>query len=265
MSEDHNGHFDRLTNGLSAEQRTEFFRALHEAQIGADDSELARLLRALQLYKAFYEEIPARVREALNDADILTTRIDTLLDDIAERLDNAVAQLNQNTAAASEISNQFRNTQAHLTAAVEKSAAAIVQSLETVLRDLLSAALLKPFESCLDDIRDQCACTTSQARQIASELKLARRIHIGAYAVAAAIISVTLGLGGWFVAAQHYSDRETELFRGIDQNRQVLSELARKRAALEVRRNPADTQKLYLLVRRGKSWTTDKHVVVEVK
>jgi len=49
MSKDGKGDFDRLTNGLSSEQRTEFFRALHEAQIGADDSELARLLRALQL------------------------------------------------------------------------------------------------------------------------------------------------------------------------------------------------------------------------
>jgi len=138
------------------------------------------------------------MREALNDADVLTTRIDSLLDDIAERLDNALVQLKQNTVAASDISGQFRNTQTHLAVAVEKSAAAIVQSLETVFREQLSAALLKPFENCLSEIREQCTRTASQARQIASELKPARRIRIGAYAVAAAIISVTLALAGWF-------------------------------------------------------------------
>ena len=51
------------------------------------------------------------------------TRINSLHDDIAQHLDNALAQLKQNTEAASEISVQFRDTEAHLAAAVEKSAA----------------------------------------------------------------------------------------------------------------------------------------------
>jgi hypothetical protein len=46
------GHFDRLAEGLSSEQRSEFFQALHEADITAQDLELARLLRVLQIYKA---------------------------------------------------------------------------------------------------------------------------------------------------------------------------------------------------------------------
>ena len=52
-----------------------------------------------------------------------------------------------------------------------------------------------------------------------------------------------LTLAGWFVSARHYSQRETELLQRIDQNREVLSELARKRAVLEVRRDPADSEK----------------------
>jgi hypothetical protein len=45
----------------------------------------------------------------------------------------------------------------------------------------------------------------------------------------------------------------------------VVSELARKRAVLELRRDPADSEKVYLLVKKAKTWTTDRHVVVEVK
>ena len=174
MSEPGNGHFDRLTEGLSSEQRIEFFRTLHEAGIADDDVELVQLLRALQLYKAFYEEIPARVREAVEDADILGARIKSLHDGIAQHLDNALAQLKQNTEAASKICAQLRDTETHLAAAVEKSAATVVESLESVLRQLLSAALLKPFENCLSDIRDQCARTANQAKQVTNELKLAQ-------------------------------------------------------------------------------------------
>jgi len=37
--------------------RLNSFRILHEAGIGPEDTELARLLRALQLYKVYYESI----------------------------------------------------------------------------------------------------------------------------------------------------------------------------------------------------------------
>jgi hypothetical protein len=265
MSEPGNGHFDRLTEGLSSDQRIEFFRTLHEAGIADDDVELVQLLRALQLYKAFYEEIPGRVREAVEEASILGARIKSLHDGIAQHLDNALAQLKQNTEASSEISAEFRDTQTHLAAAVEKSAGDIARSLESELRTALSAVVLKPFESCLSDIRDQCSRTASQAKQVTNELKLARRIHIGAYVLASAIISVILTLAGWFVSARYYSQREGEFLQRINQNREVVSELARKRAVLEPRRDPTDSEKVYLLVKKAKTWTTDRHLVVEVK
>ena len=59
MTQAGNGYFDRLAEGLSPEQRSDFFQALHEAGITAHrDLEFARLLRVLQLYKAYYESIP---------------------------------------------------------------------------------------------------------------------------------------------------------------------------------------------------------------
>ena len=123
-----NEHFDRFSEGLSEEQRLEWFRTLHEAGITADDAELARLLRVLQLYKGFYEEIPARVRETLKHADTLTIRINGLRDDLAKCLDKALAELKLNTEVASAISAHFQDTQSHLMASVEKSAAEVSRS-----------------------------------------------------------------------------------------------------------------------------------------
>ena len=78
MTEPGNGHFDRLAEGLSPEQRSEFFQTLHEADITAHDLELARLLRVLQLYKAYYESIPSAVQTAVADISRLKQEIAAL-------------------------------------------------------------------------------------------------------------------------------------------------------------------------------------------
>ncbi len=100
---------------------------------------------------------------------------------------------------------------------MEKSAAEVSRSLEAELRKSLSAVLLKPFESCVAGIRDQCTLTASHAKQITAELRLARRIHIGAYGLAALLISILLGVTSWLVAARQYSSTRRSCFKAIDQ------------------------------------------------
>jgi len=152
-----------------------------------------------------------------------------------------------------------------LAAAINKSVNNVVLVLESAIQKSLTAMLLEPLEGSLDDLRDQCARIATEAKQVTSQIMLARRIHIGGYALAAAVITLTLTLTVWFNLARRCSDREEELIQQIDQNRQVLSELARRGAVLELQRDPADSRKLYLLMKRAKTWTTDRHVIVEVK
>src|SRR5947199_8887458 len=75
MTEAGNGHFDQLTEGLSPDQRSELLQVVHEAGITVHDVELARLLRALQLYKAYYESIPSTVQTAVADISRLKQEI----------------------------------------------------------------------------------------------------------------------------------------------------------------------------------------------
>jgi hypothetical protein len=188
--------FEELGRSLSPQHRAELFQVLHQADIGPQDRDLAKLLRALQIHKAFYEEIPARVSKAIEEADILAVTIKALRDDITSQLDQALLQLERNTQTVSLTAVEFRDTQTRLAAAVEKSAARVARSLESVLRKSLETGLLKPFESSLSDVRNQCTQTASQARQMTGELKLARRIHMGGYALAAAVIALTLAAAG---------------------------------------------------------------------
>jgi hypothetical protein len=60
---DHQSPFNDLAAELPDQHKAEFFRTLHETGIGPNDVELARLLRTLQLYKVYYESIPAAVKE----------------------------------------------------------------------------------------------------------------------------------------------------------------------------------------------------------
>jgi hypothetical protein len=264
MSEAGNDHFDRLTTGLSPEQRSEFFQALHEAGITAHDVELARLLRALQLYKAFYEEIPSRIQHALTEAHVLADDIKTLLDSFLKRLDAAVTQLGQTTQLASDTLSQLQALDRMLTAAVEESTAEVTKSLDSALRKALSTALLQPFEDSVRDIHESCTSTADQARQMVTELKLARRIHIGGYALATILCALALTVLSWISISRHYAQRELELLRTVDQNRQILSELAHRGNDFELRRDPADGHKLYLVVNRAKAWTKEKRAVIEL-
>ncbi|MCI0626789.1 MAG: hypothetical protein L0387_34940 [Acidobacteria bacterium] len=196
MAEDDNNHFDSLTKDLSPEQRSEFFQVLLTAGISRQDVELTHLLRALQLYRAFYDEIPARVCQAVKEADALHQTFKSLHESAATRLDRAVNHLERNLTAASTITNEFRESRAVVATVIQKSTIDIAQTLETTLKKSLSSGLVAPFEKFMNDIRDQCTRTTIEADQISLQLKQARRIHIGGYALAAVVVYPRADSGG---------------------------------------------------------------------
>jgi hypothetical protein len=265
MAEAGKNNFDPLVQGLSLEQRLEFFRVLHAAGVTPQDVELAQLLRALQLYKAFYDEIPGRVCQAVKEADALHQTFKSLHESAAIRLDRVLSQLERNNTMASTTTNQFREAKTVIATAIEKSTTDIVQTLEATLKKSLSSGLLTPFERFVNDIEDQCSKTAVEAKQISLQLKQARRIHIGGYALAAMVLTLVLTGVIWFNVSRRYAERKEQLIQQIDQNRQVLSELARKGAILKVERSRKDASKLYLIIKRASAWTADQDAVVEIK
>jgi uncharacterized protein YoxC len=256
--------FDELGKNLSSEDRAELFQVLHEADFGPDDRVLAKLLRALQIYKALYEEIPTRVQKALHEAHTFMAGTKDLLDDFSGKVEETATQLGQTAQLVSDTLNELRALDRTVAAAVEESTAEVTRSLDSALRKAVSTALLQPFEDSVRDIHQSCTSTANQAKQMVTELKLARRIHIGAYALATILCALALTVLSWISISRHYAQREIELLRTVDQNRQILFELARRGNDFELRRDRADEHKLYLVVNRAKAWTKEKRAVIEL-
>ena len=222
-------------------------------------------MRAFQLYEAFYDEIPGRVCQAVKKADALHQTFKSLHESATIRWDRALSQLERNTTAACTITNEFRVAKTVIATAIQKSTIDIAQTLEATLKKSLSSGLLMPFEKFVSDIKDRSARTAIEAQQISLELKQARRIHIGGYALAGMVLApVPTGIV-WINASRHYAEREEQLIQQIDQNRLVLSELARNGATLKVERSRKDASKLYLIIEHATAWTADQNAVVELK
>src|SRR6266536_2266226 len=131
--------FKDLLVDLPDQHRAEFFRNLHEAGISPNDVELARLLRALQLYKAYYESIPAAVRAAAAEIERLKQEIDRLSSD-ARSSSEASGRLAGQVIREAE---RFRQDVAGIRERIEVAARGSAENLASRMAELLSASIEK--------------------------------------------------------------------------------------------------------------------------
>src|SRR5438046_2951624 len=127
--------FKDLADDLPDRHQAEFFRNLHEAGISPNDVELARLLRALQLYKAYYESIPAAVRAAAAEIERLKQEIDRLSAD-ARSSSEASGRLAGQVIREAE---HFRQDLAGIRERVEAAARGAAENLAPPMADVLPA------------------------------------------------------------------------------------------------------------------------------
>jgi hypothetical protein len=270
MTEAGNGHFERLAEGLSPEQRSEFFHALHVADITAHDVEFARLLRVLQLYKAYYESIPSAVQTSVDD-------ISRVKEEIAALSSAATQQAAAVSKIAEEVLAEARNFQIQLTgihlhveAAIEKSAQTLATRMAALLHSRIDETVLAPLHQQLTDL-----VTANQALDGAIEKSktaaagmqnhaaVARRIHLGGYALASLVIVIVLAAGSWlFIRSSYAQQMQRErltLVRDNEKNRQVLLRLAESGRTLELRQDPKRPQINFLFMKDASGWESDQH------
>ena len=126
-----------FTQGLPASQRAEFLNAVREAGIHPQDAELIKFLKALQLYKAFYEQIPSQIVEAHRD----------ILEETKTVRNQTKVLADQTAAAAASVATQC--------AAVTKALAgvdgqAIANRVQTRLDKEVYQATLKGLQGIVD-------------------------------------------------------------------------------------------------------------------
>jgi len=257
--------FKELAAGLPGEAQAEFFRNLHEAGIGPNDVELARLLRALQLYKSYYESIPAAVKEAAGEIQQLKQEIESLVGNARESSDAA----GDISAHVLQETDRFREDLAAIHKRVEeatsKSAESLAARMADLLRDAIEENVFSPLQARLAELadsnrgfKDAIARNNQASAALHQNAIVARRIHLGAYSLGAMLVVFALSLGSWLYLEHWYTtrlDRERAVLIGqTDQNRAVLLQLARSRRTLELLQDPENPHRKLLVMKDAAGW-----------
>jgi hypothetical protein len=273
---DHRTLFNDLVAPLPDHHRSEFFRNLHEAGISPNDIELARLLRSLQLYKAYYESIPAAVQEAAAEIERLKQEIDRLSAD-ARRSSEASAN------CADQVIHEAEHVRQDLTKIheqFEEATRGVAEKVAGRMADVLSASLetaLEPLETRLAELAlsnrafdDAIARSDKAAAALRQSAALARRVHLGAYVLAALLIACALSVGSWFSLHQWYEGRiegeRAALVQQVEKNRAVLLKLAQWQRTLELIQDPEHPRRKLLVMKDASGWqSTRNHGVIEFR
>ncbi|HYK92073.1 MAG TPA: hypothetical protein VE398_25145 [Acidobacteriota bacterium] len=267
--------FRELAADLPDQHRAEFFRNLHEAGIGSNDVELARLLRALQLYKSYYESIPAAVKDAAGEIDRVKHEIETLVGDARNTSDSA-AQLGSQILGETE---RFRRDLAGIHTRVEGAIGTSAQNLALRMAELLSVAVeqnvLSPLRSQLAELaksnrgfEDAINRNNQAATSLRRNAVLARRVHLGTLALGGLLVICGLSAGSWLYLEHWYAtqlERErAAIVEQVGQNRAVLLQLSKSRRTLELVQDPEHPHRKLLVMKDASGWqSTRNHGVIE--
>jgi hypothetical protein len=257
--------FKELAAGLPAQHQAEFFRTLHEAGISPNDVELARLLRALQLYKSYYESIPAAVEKAAAGIERIKGEVESFSRD-AHQSSETSAQL------AGQVIQETERVRKDLVQIQEQIDKGMVQSSESIasrMAGLLSAGIEKtvllPLQTRLAELAgsgkefgDAIAQSNKAVALLRDNVRVIRRSYLWTYGLSGLLIICTLFSGSWICLHYWYADQiEQERAASIgymEKNRTVLLQLAKSHRMLELIQSPDRPNRKLLIMKDASGW-----------
>jgi hypothetical protein len=257
--------FKELAAGLPDQHRAEFFKVLHEAGIGQHDVELARLLRALQIYKAYYESIPAAVQEAAGRIEQLKKEIESFSMDARGNLDLSAHLAGQVIQETERIHQDFVQINKHIENAMRQSAESLASHMADHLTMGIEQKVLAPLQSRLDSLAgsnkafdDAIARNNKATAALQISTAQARRLHNWTYFLCCFLVICMSVSGAYFLLHRWYAGRiEAEceaLAKQSEKNHAVLLELAKSHRTLELVRDPAHSGRKLLVMKNASGW-----------
>lgn len=267
--------FAELAVGLPEQQKAEFFRNLHEAGISPGDVELVRLLRALQLYKAYYETIPKAVEAAASQIEKLKQDIEQLSAG-AGRSAETCNRIAGDVAKQSEVVRQdLLKIHEQAQAATRESAANLASKTAELLRENIGKTVFEPMQGSLAELAtanlafdDAIAKNNQAAEALSKSATVARRAHLGIYMLGAALLACILSATSWYFLDRWYEGslekERAALVQRVESNRAVLLKLAESNRTLELIRDPDNPRRSLLVMKDASCWqSTRNHGVIE--
>ncbi len=267
--------FADLAAGLPDESRAEFFRILHETGIGPKDTELARLLRALQLYKAYYETIPIAVEEAAGELDRVKEEIKSIAAEVHQSAGAGIHISSEVIKKAEQFNQELAGISKHVEEALKKSAEDLTSRMAALLKSNVEEKVLAPITKRMADLAESNQAfgdAIEQSRNAAEMLRrnivLARRAHFKPYVLGGLMILCALAFGSWFLTYRWYQgrieDERASLVSQTDKNRALLLELAKSDRTLQLLDDPDHPDRKLIVMKDASGWqSARKHGVIE--
>lgn len=262
-----NESFDDLAKGLTDEKRAEFFQTLHEAGIDPRDSVLARLLRALQLYKAYYEKIPADIQKAVADIERLKDGIDNSAEDAMQSVSAGEQILDQVIKVASKVEASLSQLQVHIDDVVHKSSKAITQKMTETLRTATAKAIpIEELAAAGSTFKDAVATSEQATASLYRNIKGIRQAHLFTYVMGTCSLVIVF----WVFLHLRYErmtdENRTTVIEQVKDNQAVLNELAIRQRRMELVPDSKNPKRKLLVIDDAEGWTTkNKQGVIEFK
>ena len=266
--------FEKLIGGLSDSQKVDFFRTMQETGISKDDNELAKLLRVLQIYRSYYETIPDSIQKTISSIKELTRQA-------TQSAESGKKSLNQLIHESIQVDESMKKIHTHVEDAAIRASDVVSKHLtatmESTLADLAETGQF--FSDTIASNRQQAAELLEEANRVFSDsatlgkqasselrknIRSIRWSHYRAYAIA----SLVAFLGLWACMQYRYEkrmDREyIAIVKQVEDNREILLELARGRRNLELSTRQNGTR--LLSIKNATGWTSiDNYGVLELK
>jgi len=259
--------FEKIVAGLSDEHKAEFYKILNEAGITRDDVALVKLLHALQLYKAYYAEIPDSVLKTVSEMKKVKTEIEELASQAAQCAQDGETTLNHLRQETSQVNDSLTKLHSHVEEAANKASAIVSKRMTTLLTEAMKTAL--PLSD-LAEAGKTFAIAVNSGKEASADLRAnikdIKLAHWGAYACAA--VFTIIGLFGFL----HYryerlldAERKAVVFQ-VEENRDVLLSLARLNRTLELSTNKENPKHILLSVKDATGWTSkNRQGVIEIQ
>ncbi len=266
--------FEKLAEGLPADQKAEYFKTLHEIGISPEDIELARLLKALQLYKAYYESIPKAVTDSAGKIDQLKQEIEKLSVDARAGLDAGAMLAGQVIKEAEKVSQGVSGIGVYVDTAMRQSAEGLTKHLTEQLAKGIKDSLT-PLEGRLIQLiaanktfDDAIAQSKKAAILLQKNAAMARKGQFWAYGLCSLLVVCSLVAVSWFWILRSYEDQYAAkceaLVKQNDKNRAVLLRLSKLNKSLELHLDPDRSAHGFIVLNNATGWqSATKQGVIE--
>ena len=267
-----NESFEKFAQNLPDDKKAEFFRVLQEAGIQPQDSDLIRLLRALQIYKSYYEEIPVSINKGIEEMRQIEEKMQRLRKEIEDLANNsgqsAVAGerlLEKVIHESSQVGERVKHMQTHVEAAVEKSVELVSLRVKETLDEVVNKSIpLEALSAAGMDITEAVAESRRATASMRNDVRVIRVTHVFSCLVASLVLIFIF----WGCLFYQFEQKEAEIRNAVSAeikvNQDILSTLVKTRHNFELVTDTNNPRRKLLFIKNAKGWTTlDKYGVIE--